>query len=238
MTVSINSITVTNNAPFVLFGGLNVLEDLDSTLYACEQYTAVTEKLGIPYVFKASFDKANRSSVHSYRGVGLDEGMKIFAAVKREFGVPVITDVHEPYQCAPVAEVCDVLQLPAFLARQTDLVAAMARMNPPRKRMMVGSAKQAMIPTESRSCPYSPSEPCMNLNEESLTQKSSTKMMVTEVAQAGIDSVSHSMTAMTKMAMTRCCTMVSPSMPKTAMGRFQTIRVKSAVRRNQKAFFL
>lgn len=126
MTVSINSITVANNAPFVLFGGLNVLEDLDSTLYACEQYTAVTEKLGIPYVFKASFDKANRSSVHSYRGVGLDEGMKIFAAVKLEFGVPVITDVHEPYQCAPVAEVCDVLQLPAFLARQTDLVAAMA----------------------------------------------------------------------------------------------------------------
>ena len=126
MTVSINSITVANNAPFVLFGGLNVLEGLDSTLYACEQYTAVTKKLGIPYVFKASFDKANRSSVHSYRGVGLDEGMKIFAAVKREFGVPVITDVHEPYQCAPVAEVCDVLQLPAFLARQTDLVAAMA----------------------------------------------------------------------------------------------------------------
>lgn len=126
MTVSINSIAVANNAPFVLFGGLNVLEDLDSTLYACEQYTAVTEKLGIPYVFKASFDKANRSSVHSYRGVGLDEGMKIFAAIKREFGVPVITDVHEPYQCAPVAEVCDVLQLPAFLARQTDLVAAMA----------------------------------------------------------------------------------------------------------------
>ena len=126
MTVSINSITVANNAPFVLFGGLNVLEDLDSTLYACEQYTSVTEKLGIPYVFKASFDKANRSSVHSYRGVGLDEGMKIFAAVKREFGVPVITDVHESYQCAPVAEVCDVLQLPAFLARQTDLVAAMA----------------------------------------------------------------------------------------------------------------
>jgi len=127
MTVSINSITVANNAPFVLFGGLNVLEDLDSTLYACEQYAAVTEKLGIPYVFKASFDKANRSSVHSYRGVGLDEGMKIFAAVKREFGVPVITDVHEPYQCAPVAEVCDVLQLPAFLARQTDLVTAMAK---------------------------------------------------------------------------------------------------------------
>ena len=126
MTVSINDITVANAAPFVLFGGLNVLEDLDSTLFACEKYVETTRKLGIPYVFKASFDKANRSSVHSYRGVGLEKGMEIFAAVKCEFGVPVITDVHEPHQCAPVAEVCDVLQLPAFLARQTDLVQAMA----------------------------------------------------------------------------------------------------------------
>lgn len=124
--ISIDSITVANERPITLFGGINVLEDLDSTLRACAHYVRVTEKLGIPLVFKASFDKANRSSVHSYRGVGLDEGMKIFAAVKREFGVPVLTDVHEPHQCAPVAEVCDVLQLPAFLARQTDLVRAMA----------------------------------------------------------------------------------------------------------------
>lgn len=125
-TVQIKEILVANNRPFTLFGGINVLEDLDSTLRAAQHYVRVTEKLGIPLVFKASFDKANRSSIHSYRGVGLDEGMKIFAAVKREFGCPVITDVHEPYQCAPVAEMCDVLQLPAFLARQTDLVAAMA----------------------------------------------------------------------------------------------------------------
>ena len=118
---------ISNHAPFTLFGGINVLEDLDSTLKACEQYVEVTNKLNIPYVFKASFDKANRSSIHSYRGVGLDEGMKIFEAVKREFNVPVITDVHEPYQCAPVAKVCDVIQLPAFLARQTDLVVAMAK---------------------------------------------------------------------------------------------------------------
>ena len=124
--ISIDSITVANERPITLFGGINVLEDLDSTLRACAHYVRVSEKLGIPFVFKASFDKANRSSVHSYRGVGLDEGMKIFAAVKREFGVPVLTDVHEPHQCAPVAEVCDVLQLPAFLARQTDLVRAMA----------------------------------------------------------------------------------------------------------------
>lgn len=125
--MNIGNISLSNHLPFTLFGGINVLEDLDSTLKACEHYVAVTRKLGIPYVFKASFDKANRSSIHSFRGVGLDEGMKIFEAVKKEFGVPVITDVHEPWQCEPVAEVADVLQLPAFLARQTDLVVAMAK---------------------------------------------------------------------------------------------------------------
>ena len=119
--------SINNNAPFTLFGGINVLEDLDSTLKACEQYVQVTSKLNIPFVFKASFDKANRSSIHSYRGVGLEEGMKIFAQVKKEFNVPVITDVHEPWQAEPVAEVVDVIQLPAFLARQTDLVHAMAK---------------------------------------------------------------------------------------------------------------
>ncbi len=125
--MQINNIHLDNQAPFTLFGGINVLEDLDSTLRACEQYVRVTDKLKIPYIFKASFDKANRSSIHSFRGVGLDEGLKIFETVKREFKVPVITDVHEPYQCQPVAEVADILQLPAFLARQTDLVVAMAR---------------------------------------------------------------------------------------------------------------
>lgn len=125
-TLHIQNLTLANRLPFVLFGGINVLEDLDSTLYAAEHYVRVTAKLGIPYVFKASFDKANRSSVHSYRGVGLEAGLDILSAVKREFHVPVITDVHEPYQCAAAAEVADVLQLPAFLARQTDLVQAMA----------------------------------------------------------------------------------------------------------------
>ncbi|MGV6989028.1 3-deoxy-8-phosphooctulonate synthase [Testudinibacter sp. P80/BLE/0925] len=125
--LKLNQLKINNNAPFTLFGGINVLEDLDSTLRACEQYVTVTTKLNIPFVFKASFDKANRSSIHSYRGVGLEEGMKIFAQVKKEFGVPVITDVHEPWQAEPVAEVVDVIQLPAFLARQTDLVHAMAK---------------------------------------------------------------------------------------------------------------
>lgn len=131
MTVSMNirvgNIDVANDLPMVLFGGLNVLENLDLTLQTCAHYVEVTNRLGISLVFKASFDKANRSSIHSYRGVGLEEGMKIFAAVKQQFGVPVITDVHEPYQAAAVAEVVDVLQLPAFLARQTDLVIALAK---------------------------------------------------------------------------------------------------------------
>ena len=125
--MKLGSIPIDHTQPCVLFGGVNVLEDLDSTLFACEQYVEITQKLGIPYVFKASFDKANRSSIHSYRGVGLENGLKIFRKVKESFGVPVITDVHEPYQCEPVAAVCDVLQLPAFLARQTDLVVAMAK---------------------------------------------------------------------------------------------------------------
>ncbi|AVG17619.1 MULTISPECIES: 3-deoxy-8-phosphooctulonate synthase [Chromobacterium] len=121
------SVTVGNEAPFTLFGGINVLESRDLALRAAEEYVRVTQKLGIPYVFKGSFDKANRSSIHSYRGPGLEEGMKILQAVKDTFGVPVITDVHEPWQAAPVAEVADVVQLPAFLARQTDLVEALAK---------------------------------------------------------------------------------------------------------------
>ncbi|RIQ56460.1 3-deoxy-8-phosphooctulonate synthase [Bordetella avium] len=116
-----------NNLPFVLFGGINVLESEDLALRSCTEYVRVTDKLGIPYVFKASFDKANRSSIHSYRGPGLDEGMRIFEKVKQEFGVPIITDVHEPWQAAIVAQTADILQLPAFLARQTDLVIALAK---------------------------------------------------------------------------------------------------------------
>lgn len=116
-----------NDLPFTLFGGINVLEDLDSTLKACERYVQVTQALEIPFVFKASFDKANRSSMHSYRGVGLEEGLRIFEAVKKAFGVQLITDVHEIDQVSAVAEVVDILQIPAFLARQTDLVVAIAR---------------------------------------------------------------------------------------------------------------
>jgi len=125
-TVSLGEITIDNSAPFVLLGGINVLESRDFALSVAEHYVEVCARLGIPYVFKASFDKANRSSIHSFRGPGLEEGLSILAEVKSTFGVPVITDVHEVAQAAPVAEVCDIIQLPAFLARQTDLVEAMA----------------------------------------------------------------------------------------------------------------
>lgn len=125
--VKVGNIDVANDKPFTLFGGMNVLESRDMAMRVCEHYVEVTNKLNVPYVFKASFDKANRSSIHSYRGPGMEEGLKIFQELKSTFGVSIITDVHEIYQCQPVAEVVDVIQLPAFLARQTDLVEAMAR---------------------------------------------------------------------------------------------------------------
>jgi 2-dehydro-3-deoxyphosphooctonate aldolase (KDO 8-P synthase) len=125
--VDVAGITVANDQPMVLFGGMNVLESRDLAMQIAEHYVTVTQKLNIPYVFKASFDKANRSSVTSYRGPGLEQGLKIFEEIKQQFNVPIITDVHEPYQAQPVAEVVDVIQLPAFLARQTDLVVAMAK---------------------------------------------------------------------------------------------------------------
>jgi len=125
--IKVGNVDVANHLPFVLFGGMNVLESRDLAMRIAEHYVEVTQKLNIPYVFKASFDKANRSSVTSYRGPGMEEGLRIFEEIKSTFNVPLITDVHEPHQAAPVAEVVDVIQLPAFLARQTDLVVAMAK---------------------------------------------------------------------------------------------------------------
>jgi 2-dehydro-3-deoxyphosphooctonate aldolase (KDO 8-P synthase) len=125
------NITLDNDKPFVLFGGINVIESKEFTFDVCKHFVDVTSRLGIPLVFKASFDKANRSSIHSYRGPGLEKGLAILAEVKKEFNVPVITDVHEPWQVPLVAEVADVLQLPAFLARQTDLVMALAKTGKP-----------------------------------------------------------------------------------------------------------
>jgi 2-dehydro-3-deoxyphosphooctonate aldolase (KDO 8-P synthase) len=127
----LNNKEVTNSSPLALFGGINVLESKDFALEVCGHYVEVTKKLNIPFVFKGSFDKANRSSIHSYRGPGIEKGMEIFKAVKDEFNVPIITDIHEIWQAEEVAKYVDVLQLPAFLARQTDLVIAMAKTGKP-----------------------------------------------------------------------------------------------------------
>lgn len=129
--MSFNYVDLSNSNPFTLFGGLNVLEDLSTTLFAAEKFVEATGHLGIPFVFKASFDKANRSSINSFRGVGVHQGMEILFAVKKEFGIPVITDVHEIDQIPIVSEVVDILQIPAFLARQTDLVVKIAQAGNP-----------------------------------------------------------------------------------------------------------
>lgn len=125
-TVTVSGLEIANNRPFVLFGGMNVLESRTLAFEVAGAYVEAASKLGIPYVFKASFDKANRSSIHSFRGPGLEEGLKILQDIKAHFGVPIISDVHEPWQAQPASEVCDIIQLPAFLSRQTDLVEAMA----------------------------------------------------------------------------------------------------------------
>ena len=125
--VALGDIRFANDAPFVLIGGVNVLESQEFALEVASHYKTICQNLGIPLVFKASYDKANRSSIHSYRGPGLNEGLQILQAVKDAHGIPVITDVHSPEEAAPAAAVCDIIQLPAFLARQTDLVEAMAR---------------------------------------------------------------------------------------------------------------
>ena len=119
--------TFANDQPVVLIGGINVLESAELAMESAAEFVRVCDQLSLPYVFKASFDKANRSSIHSFRGPGLEAGLKILADVKSTHNVPLLTDVHTPEQAAPVAEICDILQLPAFLARQTDLVEAMAR---------------------------------------------------------------------------------------------------------------
>ena len=124
--IQLGDISFANDRPFALLGGVNVLEDLDFALHCAGHYKQVCQHLGIPLVFKASYDKANRSSIHSFRGPGLEEGLRILQAVKDTHGIPVITDVHSPEEAIAAAKVADIIQLPAFLARQTDLVRAMA----------------------------------------------------------------------------------------------------------------
>ena len=124
--IQLGDITIANDRPFTLLGGVNVLEDLDFALRCSAHYKDVCGRLNIPLVFKASYDKANRSSIHSFRGPGLQEGLAILQAVKETHGIPVITDVHSPEEAIAAAKVADIIQLPAFLARQTDLIRAMA----------------------------------------------------------------------------------------------------------------
>lgn len=120
-------IVLANQSPLAVIGGINVLESESLAIEVAEQFVDICKSLQIPYVFKASFDKANRSSMYSYRGPGLEVGLRILDKIKTQFEVPICTDVHEPFQAEAVAEVADILQLPAFLCRQTDLVAALAK---------------------------------------------------------------------------------------------------------------
>ena len=129
--IEVGNLKVSNALPFTLFGGMNVLESRELALEIAAAYKEITERLGIPYIFKASFDKANRSSISSFRGPGLEKGCEILTEIKETFDVPVISDIHEPSQAMPAAEVIDVLQLPAFLCRQTDLVMALAKTGKP-----------------------------------------------------------------------------------------------------------
>ena len=124
--MKLRNFEIGNNKPLTLMGGMNVLESRDLAMQVAEDFKKVTDKLNINYIFKASFDKANRSSITSYRGPGLEEGLNILKEVSDEFDVPVITDIHEPDHAEPVSEICEVIQIPAFLARQTDLVNAAA----------------------------------------------------------------------------------------------------------------
>jgi len=146
--------SIANNAPMTIIGGMNVLESRELAFKTCEAFVKATEDLGIPYIFKASYDKANRTSIESYRGPGLDAGLKLLDQIRTEFGVPVLTDVHEPWQAKPVAEVVDFLQLPAFLARQTDLVVALAETGKPvniKKPQFLSPAQIAHIVAKFRS---------------------------------------------------------------------------------------
>ena len=144
-----------NDRPMVLIGGINVLESRELALDSAAEYARVCQQLDLPFVFKASFDKANRSSIHSFRGPGLESGLEILAEVKSTHGVPVLTDVHSPEQAGPAAEVCDILQLPAFLARQTDLIEAMASTSAAiniKKPQFLSPEQMANVVTKFREC--------------------------------------------------------------------------------------
>ena len=124
-------INIANNLPLAIIGGINVIESYELAEQVCQRFIEITAKHNIPYIFKASFDKANRSSIKSFRGIGIEEGLQVLAEIKRKFGVPIITDIHEPYQAKLVEPIVDIIQIPAFLSRQTDLIIAAAKTNLP-----------------------------------------------------------------------------------------------------------
>ena len=126
-TVTIGNYSVGDGKPLLLISGPCQIETRDHAFYCAETLASAAEKAGMNFVYKSSFDKANRTSISAARGAGIEEGLRILADVKAEFNCPVLTDIHLPEQCAPVAEVCDILQIPAFLCRQTDLIVTAAR---------------------------------------------------------------------------------------------------------------
>ena len=153
--VSVGDIEFGNDKPFVLVGGVNVLESEQFAVDVASVYQEVCARLEIPLVFKASYDKANRSSINSYRGPGLEHGLAIFQTVKKVTGLPLITDVHSPEEAAPAASVVDIIQLPAFLARQTDLVQAMAETGAPvniKKPQFLSPEQMGNIVHKFREC--------------------------------------------------------------------------------------
>lgn len=126
-TIKLGNIEISNEKPFMLIAGPCQMESRDHAFMMAEKLVEITSKLNIPFIYKSSFDKANRTSLHGKRGIGLEKALPIFAEIKEQFNVPVITDVHTEEQCAEVADVMDVLQIPAFLCRQTDLLVAAAK---------------------------------------------------------------------------------------------------------------
>ena len=127
--IKLRDFTIGNDENLSLMGGMNVLESRDLAMNVAEEFVKASEALNINYIFKGSYDKANRSSINSFRGPGLEEGLKILQEIRDTFNIPVITDIHEPDQAKSVSEICEIVQIPAFLARQTDLVSAAAKTN-------------------------------------------------------------------------------------------------------------
>ena len=149
--IAIGQLTVGGGAPLVLIAGPCVIEGAERTLQIGRQIREITNRLGMPYIFKASFDKANRSSFHAFRGPGLTEGLQLLSRIKQELGTPVLSDIHDVSQASPAAAVLDVLQIPAFLCRQTDLLHAAAQTGLPvnvKKGQFLSAAEMKNVVTK------------------------------------------------------------------------------------------